>query len=82
VRKDWGVPWYIEHMRPDARTVSIAFVEVGRVGEMATEGLAYDYVWFTPGAHPPGHDGCRMPGEVLDQIEARSTAGEAPARRS
>jgi uncharacterized iron-regulated protein len=77
VRKDWGVPWYIENLRPDARTVSIAFVEVDRAREMPTASLAYDYVWFTPAAHPPGSRGCEPAEDEADQIEARG----APAIR-
>jgi uncharacterized iron-regulated protein len=78
VRKDWGAPWYIEWLRPGARTVSIALLEVEHAAEMPTVGLAFDYVWLTPGAHPPGEDGCRQPGDGLDQTEARRIA---PMRR-
>jgi uncharacterized iron-regulated protein len=80
VRKDWGVPWYIEKLRPTARTVSVAFIEVDRIAEMETEGLAYDYVWFTPSARPPGEEACRLPQGFVDQREARRAVAGALAR--
>jgi uncharacterized iron-regulated protein len=71
VRRDWGVPWYLDRLRPGARTVSVAFVEVGRVPEMAIEGAAYDFVWFTPGPRPPQEPACAVPDDAIDQLEAR-----------
>jgi uncharacterized iron-regulated protein len=79
VRKDWGVPWYIDKLKPGARTLSLALIEVDRAAEMAIERLAYDYVWFTPSARPPGPEPCRSPERFIDQREARRAG--APARR-
>ncbi|MEK0085102.1 ChaN family lipoprotein [Benzoatithermus flavus] len=82
VRKDWGAPWYLERLRPGARTVSIALLEVEHVREMPTIGVLYDYVWFTPGAHPPGSDGCRQPGGAAGEIEVRRIAPMRPRHLS
>jgi uncharacterized iron-regulated protein len=49
VRKDRGVPWYLAHLRPDARSVSIGLVELID-GVDPPDDLPYDYVWFTPRA--------------------------------
>lgn len=82
VRKDRGAPWYLERLRPGARTVSIALLEVEHVREMPAIGLLYDYVWLTPGAHPPGSDGCRQPDGAAGQIEVRRIAPMRPRRLS
>lgn len=81
VRKDWGVPWYIERLRPDARTVSIALVEVGRAAEMEVEGSAWDYVWFTTAAGPPQPEGCQDPTGFIEQLEVRRPPTAGPVRR-
>jgi uncharacterized iron-regulated protein len=55
VRNDYGVPAYVRHVDPGARTVSVAFIEVDakRVtaesyAERFGGRLPFDYVWFTP----------------------------------
>jgi uncharacterized iron-regulated protein len=48
VRKDRGVPWYLARLRPGARSVSIALLEVQDDMLKAPTGLPYDYVWLTP----------------------------------
>jgi uncharacterized iron-regulated protein len=55
VRNDRGVPAYLRQIVPDARPVSVAFLEVDPkrpdVESYVTrfEGrLPFDYVWFTP----------------------------------
>lgn len=54
-RNDRGVPAYLRRIAPDARTVSVAFLEVDPKqadveGHAARFGgrLPFDYVWFTP----------------------------------
>lgn len=79
VRKDWGVPWYLAHLRPEGRTASLAFVEVGLSARVAPASLAYDYVWFTPAAHPPGQNRGRQPGGPTDQLDTRR-GGRSAAR--
>jgi uncharacterized iron-regulated protein len=49
VRIDRGVPWYLARIRPTARTVSVALLEV-REGLDPAADLPFDYVWFTPRA--------------------------------
>ena len=82
VRRGWGVPWYLDRLRPGARTVSVAFVEVDRVPEMATGGAAYDYVWLTPGPGPTQDPGCAVPDDTVDQLEARSAPAAMRRMRS
>ena len=60
-RKDWGVPRYIKQARPDAKMVSLAWLEVvegaDKVSDYAQrwggEALPFDYVWFTPRVDRP-----------------------------
>jgi uncharacterized iron-regulated protein len=47
VRKDRGVPRYLERLRPDARIVSLAFVETDLAQPWLSKDLAYDYLWLT-----------------------------------
>lgn len=81
-RLDWGVPWYLERLRPGARTVSVAFVEVTRAAEMEVEGAAWNYLWFTPAAGPPAQPACRNPGALFELLEAArplAAAGRLPS---
>jgi uncharacterized iron-regulated protein len=50
VRRDFGVPFYLSHLRPGARIVSLAFREIDLDGDTAPEAAqsAFDYVWMTP----------------------------------
>jgi uncharacterized iron-regulated protein len=50
VRKDFGVPFYLERIERARPTVSVAFLEVdpGRPRAEPDAGLPFDYVWFTP----------------------------------
>ncbi|HEX5079157.1 MAG TPA: ChaN family lipoprotein [Geminicoccaceae bacterium] len=48
VRKDRGVPWYLARLRPGARGVSIALLEVQDDARAPAADLPYDYVWYTP----------------------------------
>lgn len=60
-RKDWGVPKYIVQSRPNARIVSMAWLEVlpdminvvDYAQRWGGEALPFDYVWFTPRADRP-----------------------------
>lgn len=57
VRTDRGVPWYLERLKPGARTLSIGLVEVQDGVRRPPPDLPYDYVWFTPRADA-GQDPC------------------------
>ncbi|MGH6944431.1 MAG: ChaN family lipoprotein [Geminicoccaceae bacterium] len=48
VRTDRGVPWYLRRLRPDARIVSLAFIEVDEAHPGSSPETPFDYVWFTP----------------------------------
>ena len=47
VRNDRNVPWYLARLKPGARTLSIALVEVQDGQSRPSADLPYDYVWFT-----------------------------------
>jgi uncharacterized iron-regulated protein len=47
VRNDRGVPWYLARLRPTARMLSIALMEVQDDQRRPPVDLPYDYVWFT-----------------------------------
>ena len=47
VRKDRGVPRYLARLRPDARIVSLAFLEADLAQAGLSKDLPYDYLWFT-----------------------------------
>ena len=47
MRNDRGVPWYLARLKPGARTLSIALVEVRDGQRRPPADLPYDYVWFT-----------------------------------
>jgi uncharacterized iron-regulated protein len=55
VRKDRGVPWYLARLRPGARSVSIALLEVQDDMLKPPTGLPYDYVWLTPRVEDGGN---------------------------
>jgi hypothetical protein len=57
VRKDRGVPWYLARLRPGARSVSIALLEVQDDMLKPPTGLPYDYVRLTPRVDDGG-DSC------------------------
>jgi len=54
-RNDWGVPYYLKVLAPDATVATVAFVEVHedlrqspRYAEgLGVDALPYDFVWFT-----------------------------------
>lgn len=54
-RADWGVPWHLRKLAPDARIVSVGLLEVA-AGETEPEAYAasfggtlpFDFVWFAP----------------------------------
>jgi uncharacterized iron-regulated protein len=47
VRNDRGVPRYLARLRPDARIVSMVFIEAGEAQPRLSSDLPYDYLWFT-----------------------------------
>ena len=55
VRNDRGVPWYLARLKPAARPLSIALVEVEDDQRRPPVDLPYDYVWFArvDGAEDP-----------------------------
>ena len=59
VRTDRGVPWYLARIRPTARTVSVALLEVREGLDAAAADLPFDYVWFTRPGQPRRHCGSR-----------------------
>lgn len=70
VRRDWGVPYYLQRLAPDARVVSIALREVDeRLTELPVA-LPYDYVWFTPRRQPIGFDPCEAYRQQLQRLDA------------
>ncbi|MFO0661262.1 MAG: ChaN family lipoprotein [Polyangiaceae bacterium] len=56
VRRDRGVPWVLSSMKPSARSLSIAFVEVSAgansladySARYSAKTMPFDVVWFTP----------------------------------
>ncbi|UCH74240.1 MAG: ChaN family lipoprotein [Rhodospirillales bacterium] len=75
VRKDWGVPWHLSRLMPDARVVSIGLVEVVAeefdpaayvVARSGTE--LFDLVWFTP--RVDDIDPCQAFAEQLQQMRS------------
>jgi len=56
-RTDFGIPYYLQQEIPDAKILSLAFIEISEDKLMATEyaedwsingkNLPFDYVWFT-----------------------------------
>ena len=70
VRRDWGVPYYLQRLAPDARVVSIALREVDeRLTELPVT-LPYDFVWFTPRRQPLGFDPCEAYRQQLQRLDA------------
>jgi uncharacterized iron-regulated protein len=48
-RTDRGVPFHLSRMAPDARVLSLAFIEAsdGQAADADLSGLPYDFVWVT-----------------------------------
>jgi uncharacterized iron-regulated protein len=70
VRRDWGVPYYLDRLGPDADVVTVALREVDeRLTELPVE-VPYDYVWFTPRRQPMGFDPCDAYREQLERLDA------------
>ncbi len=70
VRRDWGVPYYLNRVAPDARVVSIALREVDeRLTELPVA-LPFDFVWFTPRRQPLGFDPCDAYRQQLQRLDA------------
>jgi len=79
VRRDWGVPSYLERLAPDRQSLSLAFIEVSRDMEGLPLDLPYDFVWLTPRSQPYGFDPCEAFRRELEALETRrpSPAPEA-----
>ena len=72
VRKDAGVPVYLERRVPDERTLSVAFLEVGGFEEppLAELSTQYDFVWYTP--RVDDQDPCERFKEQLEKMKGKS----------
>jgi uncharacterized iron-regulated protein len=70
VRRDWGVPYYLARLAPEAKVVSIAFREVDERFVEPTADLPYDFVWFTPRRQPMGFDPCDAYRQQLQRLDA------------
>ncbi len=78
VRRDWGVPYYLQRLAPDAKVVTIALREVDERLTTLPVDLPYDVVWFTPRRQPLGFDPCDAYREQLERLDA-GLAKEASA---
>jgi len=70
VRRDWGVPYYVERLAPDANVATIALREVDERLTALPVDMPYDFVWFTPRRQPLGFDPCDAYREQLKQLDA------------
>jgi uncharacterized iron-regulated protein len=70
VRRDLGVPYYLQRLAPDARVVSIGLREVDERLTALPIALPYDYVWFTPRRQPFGFDPCDAYRRQLERLDA------------
>jgi uncharacterized iron-regulated protein len=68
VRNDRGVPWYLARMRPQARILSVGFLEVLDGIDSVPPGLPFDYVWVTPRAG--GDRSCAGPDPAPGWLES------------
>lgn len=57
-RLDRGVPLYLRRLAPDRRLRAVGLIEVGSLPPEARAAAPFDWLWFTPRAHPAGHDPC------------------------
>lgn len=71
VRRDWGVPYYLERLAPDAKVVTIAFREVDERLTALPVDLPFDFVWFTPRSQPLGFDPCDAYRQQLQRLDAK-----------
>jgi uncharacterized iron-regulated protein len=82
VRKDRGVPSYLEAWEPGARIAAVAFLEVeddrtdpASYAELTgAQSLPFDYVWFTP--RVDDEDPCVRFEKQLEQIGKQSKHGK------
>jgi uncharacterized iron-regulated protein len=70
IRTDRGVPWYLARIRPTARTVSVALLEVWEEPDLAAADLPFDYVWFT--SRVDDDEPCARDEERLRQLDRPS----------
>ena len=84
-RKDWGVPKYLVQSRPDAKIVSIAWLEVVPEADVVADyaqrwgngTLPFDYVWFTPRTDRP--DPCE---QFRKHMEKRQSSAMKKKRKA
>jgi uncharacterized iron-regulated protein len=70
VRRDWGAPYYLARLAPEADVVTVALREVDeRLTGLPVE-QPYDYVWFTPRRQPMGFDPCEAYRDQLERLDA------------
>jgi uncharacterized iron-regulated protein len=76
VRADWGVPWHLRRLAPDARIVSIGLVEVvadetdpGAYAAASAGALPFDFIWFAP--RVDDDDPCEVFAEQLRHMRNR-----------
>jgi len=69
VRRDAGVPVYLERRAPEKRALAVAFLEVGgfEVPPLAELAPQYDFVWYTPRADDL--DPCERFKEQLEKMK-------------
>ena len=76
VRADWGVPWHLRKLAPDARIVSVGLVEVvadetdpDAYAAAFNGSLPFDFVWFAP--RVDDDDPCEVFAEQLRQMRRK-----------
>jgi uncharacterized iron-regulated protein len=74
VRRDWGVPYYLARLAPEANVVTIAFREVDERLTALPVDLPFDFVWFTPRSKPMGFDPCDAYRQQLQRLDAMLAA--------
>lgn len=77
VRADWGVPWHLRKLAPDARTVSIGLVEVAADEDDPGAYVAafggerpFDFIWFAP--RVDDDDPCEVFADQLRRMRAKA----------
>jgi uncharacterized iron-regulated protein len=68
VRTDRGVPWYLVHLEPSARIVSLAFLERTEADGPPPRDLPFDYVWYVSPLDP-GEDPCSKYARSLERVD-------------
>jgi len=84
VRGDWGVPWHLRKLAPEARIVSFGLVEVvadeyepGAYGALFGGTWPFDFVWFAP--RVDDDDPCEVFAEQLRRARQKHGDRAPPA---